>query len=118
MAKASIADDESKLDALAREQDDIFDGLVEHLEGVIPDAFIESATDDQCCGEEWCAIVYLVVIAGETNKLVDSQVIALAQRALDLTHNWDVDEDESVQDDVDSLTHALTKLKQRSLVAA
>jgi hypothetical protein len=111
MAAANASSTDSDLDAVGEEIDDICWDLYFRLEHVLSDISLKSVDSDLGGGETWCALVNLAVCATAEGKPVDSEVVPLIQRALDLTRRWDLDE--SLEDDVDGLESALVELKER-----
>ncbi|MDR0944725.1 MAG: hypothetical protein LBM66_00955 [Bifidobacteriaceae bacterium] len=107
MADTSTVDFDSEFD-------DIVDGLLEHLRGAVPDHTIEIADTEWGCGETWEAIVYLITCAADYGNPVDSQVIALSQRLIDLASGLNLGE--SSQEELAEVKEALTTLKQRARV--
>jgi hypothetical protein len=97
------------------ELDDIFDGLTEHLQGVLPDATLESA-DMDWQGDTWQAIVYLINCAFDTGRPINSQTINLIRRTVDLVDDKHLGQ--NTEGDIYELEWILTKLKQRGLTPA
>ncbi|MDR0944881.1 MAG: EndoU domain-containing protein [Bifidobacteriaceae bacterium] len=96
--------------------DHILNGLTDHLEGVLPAAWIESAEQDWFYGESWAAVLSLANNAVFNGESVDVEVVKLFEQAIDLADGETVSG--WLEPVLAELGLAVSDLTARGLVAA